>query len=147
MKSEVRYRKDDTRLKKFFKILLIIFSLITICVGAFIFSLTTNIVMPWDKNESKKSVQVWGGLAEFPVNAENFEYEQRGSMFTRQFIIEFDAPKTEIDDWILKSKGLHQKTPVIDGNSKIYEVRGYENSIGGKVEIKNRHVRINMSWS
>ncbi|UWX66523.1 hypothetical protein NZD85_11615 [Empedobacter stercoris] len=104
--------------------------------------------MPWERNEIIKTSLNWGGLNEFPKNAEIINIEKKGSMFTRQFIIEFKSSDKEINSWIEKSKRLKNNIPKIENQTKIYEIYpGKENAFGGKVEIKNNIVKINMSWS
>jgi hypothetical protein len=101
---------------------------------------------------------VVGGLAFFargsyPVDDDYHWRRRRGGgncihqCLNSRFTVEFDAPKSEIENWILKSKGLQQKPSEIIKNTRIFEVRGYENSMGGKVYIKDNHVKINMMWS
>lgn len=104
--------------------------------------------MPWERNEIIKTSLNWGGLNEFPKNAEIINIEKKGSMFTRQFIIEFKSSDKEINSWIEKSKRLKNNIPKIENQTKIYEIYpGEENAFGGKVEINNNIVKINMSWS
>ena len=104
--------------------------------------------MPWERNEIIKTSLNWGGLNEIPKNAEIINIEKKGSIFTRQFIIEFKSSDKEINSWIEKSKRLKSNIPKIENQNKIYEIYpGEENAFGGKVEIKNNIVKINMSWS
>lgn len=132
---------------KFLKTVISIFVIFLIFIIGFFIYYTSDYVLPWDRVEVINTVQTWGGLSDLPKNATNFEYKKEGTMFTREFTVEFDAPKSEIENWILKSKGLQQKRAVIFQGTEIFEVRGYENSMGGKVYIKDNHVKINMMWS
>lgn len=132
---------------KFLKTVISIFVIFLIFIIGFFIYYTSDYVLPWDRVEVINTVQTWGGLSDLPKNATNFEYKKEGTMFTREFTVEFDAPKSEIENWILKSKGLQQKRVEIIQGTKIFEVRGYENSMGGKVYIKDNHVKINMMWS
>lgn len=89
-----------------------------------------------------------GGLSELPIDAENIEIERRGSMFTRQYIIEFNSSEAEIEKWIEKSKRLKNNIPKTEGKAKVYEIYpGEEEAMGGKVKIEKDKVSINMSWS
>ncbi|MNK62699.1 hypothetical protein D3C87_818860 [compost metagenome] len=104
--------------------------------------------MPWNKDEVIKTTLKWGGLKELPTNSEIITLEKRGSIFTRQFIIEFVSSENEIKNWIKKSKRLKNNQPKSDTNKMIYEIYpGEDDSFGGKVEIKKDTVKINMSWS
>ncbi|MCA4782691.1 hypothetical protein IF125_10545 [Empedobacter stercoris] len=138
-------KKSIKRINKVLSYFLI-FSVISIFSVYIIFF--SNFVMPWERNEIIKTSLNWGGLNEFPKNAEIINIEKKGSMFTRQFIIEFKSSDKEINSWIEKSKRLKNNIPKIENQTKIYEIYpGEENAFGGKVEIKNNIVKINMSWS
>lgn len=108
----------------------------------------SNIVFPWRKEEVIKTTLSWGGLYKLPENIENLEIEQRGSAFSRQFIIKFSSDQKEIQKWILNSKRLKNNVPKINYKTKIYEIYPGENgAMGGKVEIEGIKVLINISWS
>lgn len=106
-------------------------------------------MLPWKKKEAIQATLEMGGLNELPNGIKNLQIDKRGSTFTRQFIIEFELDDSKkIDDWIKKSKRLKDNVPKIKGNIKVYEIYPGENdSYGGKVEIKDKKVRIDMSWS
>lgn len=106
----------------------------------------SSYVFPWDKKEAVAPTLTWGGLAPLPTN--DIAIEKRGSMFTRQFIIEFTAGKDEIEKWIKNSKRLQNNIPKQSGSDVIYEVYPGENeSFGGTVKVSGTKVIINMSWS
>lgn len=108
----------------------------------------SSLVFPWQRQEVISITREWGGLAEFPKDASQFEFEKRGSVFSRQFIIEFEASDSEIEKWIENSKRLKDISPIERANKKTYEVYpGEKKSFGGKVEIEGNKVLINMSWS
>lgn len=132
---------------KILKIFLSLYVVFSILIIGFFTYYISDYILPWDRTEVRNTVQSWGGLSDLPKNATNFEYKKEGSLFTREFTVEFDASESEIEIWILKSKGLQQKQAEIIQGTKIFEVRGYENSVGGKVYIKDNHVKINMMWS
>ena len=94
---------------KFLKIFLSILVIVSIFIIGFFTYYVSDYVLPWDRAEVINTVQSWGGLSDLPKDATNFEYKKEGSIFTREFTVEFDAPKSEIENWILKSKGLQQK--------------------------------------
>jgi hypothetical protein len=108
----------------------------------------SSFVFPWQKAEAIKTTLNWGGLAELPKELENLSVEKSGSMFTRTFIIEFNANQREIENWILNSKRLKANKPKIEGENETYEIYPGENeSLGGKVNIEKGKVTIKMSWS
>lgn len=117
-----------------------------------IFSLYLNyfssFVMPWQKEDAIKCALTWGQLEKLPKNAEIISMEKRGSIFTRQFIIEFESSESEIKKWMQESKGFQNNIPEIKENTKIYEIHPKSlQSYGGRVEITGNKVLINMSWS
>ena len=131
------------------KIILKTSSLIFVIIIAVIYlNFFSNIVFPWRKDEAINTTLSWGGLYKLPENIENFEIEQRGSAFTRQFIIKFSSNPKEIQKWILNSKRLKNNAPKINYKTKIYEIYPGENgAMGGKVEIEGAKVFINISWN
>ena len=131
------------------KIILRTYSLIFVIIMALIYlNFFSNIVFPWRKDEAINTTLSWGGLYKLPEHTENLEIEQRGSAFTRQFIIKFSSDPKEIQKWILKSKRLKNNIPKINYRTKIYEIYPGENDAkGGKVEIEGIKVLINISWS
>jgi hypothetical protein len=99
--------------QKKFKIINRIISYFLIFSTLFIFSIYilffSNIVMPWEKNEIIKTTLDWGGLNKLPENSKIIEIEKRGSMFIRQFIIEFESSNSDINSWIEKNEKLKKK--------------------------------------
>lgn len=123
-------------------------------IGIFILFLTyiyisNAYVFPWEKKEAIQATLEMGGLNKLPHGIKNLQIEKRGSIFTRQFIIEFEFENsTKINDWIKQSKRLKDNVPNIKDNTKTYQIYPGENgAYGGKVEILDKKVRINMSWS
>ena len=128
--------------------------LIGLIIGVFILFLTyiyisNAYVLPWEKKEAIQATLEMGGLNELPSGIKNLQIDKRGSIFTRQFIIEFEFEDSKnIDNWIKQSKRLKDNVPKIKDNTKTYEIYPGENdAYGGKVEIKDKKVRIDMSWS
>jgi hypothetical protein len=119
-------------------------------VGLFIVPYFANIVMPWDRAGAIESTCAWGGLAELPASAEDISIQTEGSMFTREYIIKFNCPATDIEKWIADSDGLKNIEGVSTTPGVVsYQVSGREGSIGGTVtvdKIKGK-VIIDMSWS
>lgn len=108
----------------------------------------SSFVLPWQKEDAIKSALVWGGLHELPENAEILNIVKYGSLFTREFKIEFMSSKLEIEKWILKSKRLKNNKPKIENGVKIFNIYpGELNSLGGEVKIHENKVSITMSWS
>ena len=108
----------------------------------------SNVVMPWQKEEIINTTLSWSGLNKFPEKAKIIDIQKKGSLFSRQFVIEFNVQKKEIQKWKNSSKRLKNNIPKIDGATELYTIYPGENgSLGGKVEIKEDNVKITMSWS
>ena len=131
------------------KLILKISSLIFVIILALIYlNFFSNIVFSWKKKDAIETTQNWGGLSNLPSSIENIKVEQKGSMFTRQFIVEFNANPKEIQKWIINSKRLKNNIPKINYKTEIYEIHpGEKGAFGGKVEIEGTKVLINMSWN
>ncbi|MTH14658.1 hypothetical protein [Flavobacterium sp. LC2016-01] len=108
----------------------------------------SSFVMPWQRDDAIKAALSWGQLKELPHDADIIHLEKRGSMFTRQFIIEFTSSESAIKNWILKSRGFRNVKPEIKNEIKTYQIHPKDgDAYGGKVEIEGNRVLINMSWS
>jgi hypothetical protein len=118
-------------------------------IGSAYFILDEMVVLPSKRQKVIQTTLDWGGLADLPINLEEVHIEKRGSIFTRQFILEFEFnSQSEVDKWIIQSKRLRTLNPIIKGNSKVYEIYpGELDSYGGIIEISGKKVRIDMSWS
>ncbi|RYJ41526.1 hypothetical protein [Flavobacterium beibuense] len=82
-------------MKKLLIILSILLTFSILTVYLFIFS---NIVFPWQKDEVIKTTLEWGGLTELPFDNEDIKVSKKGSIFTRQYILEFTTGKSEIEN-------------------------------------------------
>ncbi|WPO77704.1 hypothetical protein [Flavobacterium sp. KACC 22761] len=130
------------------KIIKVIAVILFLGISFFYISCFSSIVMPWQKEEAIEAALSWGQLEKLPDDAEFIHIEKRGSMFTRQFIIEFTSSESQIKKWMLKSKGFKKSTLEIKNKTKIFQIHPKElQSYGGKVEITGNKVLINMSWS
>jgi len=110
----------------------------------------SNTIKPENRQNAIETALKWGGLTALPENARVISIHQKGSMFTREFIVEFICKPEELENWITKSKGLKDLIPLKnDDGWFIYQVNGFEGSIGGKVTIdkSKSKVIIDMSWS
>jgi hypothetical protein len=126
--------------------LLVVFILF---IGLFVVPYFANIVMPWQRADAIEAALEWGGLSGLPETANMISVDTRGSMFTREFIIEFDCEQAELKNWILQSE-LGKLIPIKEEDGiKVYQVPGQKGSIGGKVYVDTNksYVIIDMSWS
>ncbi|MBE8724252.1 hypothetical protein [Flavobacterium hungaricum] len=126
----------------------LIFGLLFIGMFSLYIIYFSSFVMPWERNEAIQSALEWGKLDTLPQDAEIISLEKRGSIFTRQFIIEFESSESEIKKWMMRSQGFKNNTPEIRNEKKIYHIHIKKSkAYGGKVEITGNKVLINMSWS
>jgi hypothetical protein len=127
-----------------------LFIVLVLFIGLLVVPYFANIVMPWQRADAIDAALEWGDLAELPDNADDISVDTEGSMFTREFIVEFTSDKKTIEEWILKSNGL-RTADFHKGDDGVvsYQVDGHEGSIGGTVTIDkgNGRVIIDMSWS
>lgn len=130
------------------KTVLKILSVIPFMVITYFF-ISNSYVLLWEKEDVIQTTLDWGGLTELPDNIENLRIDKKGSMFTRQFIIEFEVDDlNKIDDWIKKSQRLKSNQPKLKDKVKTFEIYpGEDGASGGKVQIEGNKVRIDMSWS
>ena len=69
-----------------------------------------------------ETTRAWAGLADFPGSAKNVRVTTQGSMFTREFYVEFDAPLADIDAWIMASPGPATATVSRIGTRRHYVI-------------------------
>lgn len=60
----------------------------------------------------------WARLTPLPNTATNLVITPKGSMFTREFIIEFTAPSVDVEKWLSKSSGTRGVKPTIQSNGR-----------------------------
>lgn len=128
---------------------LVLFIVSLLFLALLVFSYFENIVMPWQRAEIIDTTLTWGGLKGLPANAEVISVETKGSMFTRELIIEFDCERQPLEKW-MDENGLDNLVPIETNDGlRVYHVAGHEGAIGGKVLIDTEKgkVVIDMSWS
>jgi hypothetical protein len=112
------------------------------------FILSTDIVMPWNRQQAIEAALEWGGLAALPVSSTDVVIRTKGSWFSRQIVLRFKCDSVGIEQWIKNSKGLKDRHYEKAGTKRTYEVfPGQAGAIGGTVIIQNQQVVISMSWS
>ncbi len=91
----------------------------------------------------------WSRLNDFPTTAKDFTVEAEGSMFTREFTIQFDAPLSDIEIWLNESPGTREVTPTINGNLRIYMIEPGGGAQHAELDLDENtgRVRINAYWS
>ena len=91
----------------------------------------------------------WARLAPFPASAQHLRVETRGSMFTREFVITFDAPAADVIKWLQNSPGPASTQPAAEGTTSVYEFTpgGGANDAKVRYEPATGKVTIDTSWS
>jgi hypothetical protein len=91
----------------------------------------------------------WGRLAPLPPSAQNVQVEVNGSMFTREFVITFDAAPAVIQQWIAASPGPSSATTSTAGSITTYAIKpgGGAQFAEVKVDSSTNRVVIRTHWS
>ena len=91
----------------------------------------------------------WARLAPYPASARHRTVEVTGGMFTRGFVVDFDAPVADLHAWLLASPGA-----TTAGVAGAPARRHYSITPGGgamfaemTVDFTRGHVRIRTYWS
>ncbi|RPH29907.1 MAG: hypothetical protein EHM93_16655 [Bacteroidales bacterium] len=135
-------------MKKVTKTLLIVLS---IAILFLIINISSDRVMPWNKQQAIITTLSWAGLEPLPESSSEIKVWKKGSMFSRQFIIEFTSDQNSIDKWLNENSRLKNMKPIIHSSSIVkYDIHPGENgAIGGFITIDKElnKVTIDMSWS
>jgi hypothetical protein len=75
-----------------------------------------------NRNSAIATATVWARLAPLPHSARNLQVEVKGSMFTREFVITFDASPAVIQQWLASSPGPASASPTVGGAITTYAI-------------------------
>ena len=102
-----------------------------------------------DDRSAIEAARKWARLAEFPDSAANVNVFVTGSMFTREFRIEFDAPLSDIERWLSDSPGTSDVEPDQSGSIRIYSIEPGGGAVFAEVLVDEQSstVRIHTFWS
>ena len=139
-------KNNRKSLRRLFLSLAIFFVLI---IGLFVIPYFANIVMPWQKAKAISADLDWGGLANLPKQSRHISVNMKGSMFTREYIVQFDVDSIDVNDWINHSKRIKDVTPIIekDGHIKYNVYPGENDAIGGTIRIDKQKGRVIVDMS
>lgn len=117
--------------------------LIAIVTAGGIFLVDTN------RQSAIETTLVWARLAPFPPSATNIDVDIRGSMFTREFVITFDASPPVIQQWLAASPGPASTTPSVAGTISTYAIvpGGGAQFAEVRVDVAASKVVIRTYWS
>ena len=91
----------------------------------------------------------WARLAPLPTSARDVGVDAKGSAFTREFVVTFDAPAAEIERWIAASPGPASATRTTAGSVTTYAITpgGGAQFAEVKVDRVANRVVIRTYWS
>src|SRR4051812_36160977 len=65
----------------------------------------------WEKNSAIEAALDWTRMSPIPAAATNTEVVTKGSMFTREFVVTFQLPQKQLQQWLAGSPGTKGATP------------------------------------
>ncbi len=70
-------------------------------------------------------------------------------MFTREFVISFEAPREDIEAWLASSKGTRDATVEVEHGSRVYQIQpgGGAQFAEVRVDESGMKVTIRVYWS
>ena len=91
----------------------------------------------------------WARMADFPASATNIDVEITGSMFTREFVVLFDAPAADINNWLAQSAGTAGVTPESSNGVRKYAIEPGGGAQFAEIQVDDNEnrVRIRTYWS
>ncbi len=84
----------------------------------------------------------WARLAPLPPTAQNLQVEVKGSMFTREFVITFDASPAVIQQWFAVSPGPASASPTVAGAITTYAITPGGGAGFAEVTVDNNRGRV-----
>jgi hypothetical protein len=102
-----------------------------------------------NRRSAINTATTWARLAPLPASAQNVQVDVKGSIFTREFVISFEAPPAVIRLWLTASPGPSSATPTTVGPITTYAIKpgGGAQFAEVKVDSSANRVVIHTSWS
>ncbi len=97
-----------------------------------------------------KITREWARLAPYPEGVRRFNVRVTGSMFTRQFKVDFELPRPEIDAWLAACPGIQDAKVDQRGRGlKHYEIKPGGGAQHAEMTVNEEKctVSINVYWS
>ena len=84
-----------------------------------------------------------------PPSATNIRISTQGSMFTREFTLKFDAPETDMREWLENSPGTESVRPVVRGTVETYKIEPGGGAQHAELQYDNEKARVVVTtyWS
>ncbi len=70
--------------------------------------------------DAMETIYAWARLSRIPKTSSNISIKASGSRFTREFVLEFDAPKSDISSWVGTCPGLLNAVRSIAPNGDVH---------------------------
>ena len=129
--------------KRVIKLMAVIALLMTFVVAGTIYLSHANSPSAID------TATTWARVAPLPPSARNVDVDVKSSMFSREFIITFNAPPAVIQKWIAASPGLTSASLSTTGSVTTYAITpgGGAQFAEVKVDSRAHQVIIRTYWS
>ncbi|MEB3213438.1 MAG: hypothetical protein VKL39_18970 [Leptolyngbyaceae bacterium] len=95
-----------------------------------------------------QTVNLWARLAPLPTSANNIVVDSDGELFSKVYIVRFDAPAPDVEQWLQHSQGIIDETPdPLDDGKLYYRIRPRDASFADvTIASDHQHVRVRGSW-
>ena len=96
-----------------------------------------------------EATKEWARTAEFPSSAGSIDVEITGGVFSRGFVVTFDAPLADINNWIDKSPGSSNVTPENTNGTRTYSIEAGGGAQFAEIQVddEKQTVTIRTYWS
>ena len=106
---------------------------------------------PENRSSAIQATCEWARLNPLPVQDEEVNVTTKGSMFTREFIIEFEAPADRILQWLKESPGTAAAFSSSKGHAQDthLEITPGGGAVFAEITVSQngRHIRVRAYWS
>jgi len=101
-----------------------------------------------NRNSALNTTLKWARLSSFPKCAKDLELVSSGSMFTREFVVEFTCPKSALKKWIDNSPGLLDAVQKKKGDIIIYSIKPGAGAQFAELTVnwQTNHVIVKTYW-
>ena len=135
--------------KKLFRCIGIGCIIITLLATASIWLLFSD-SSPINRTAALRTTQEWARLAPYPEFTNRVQVEINGGFFTREFVIEFNASPSDIEDWLMASPGTKDLEPTKNADGSLhYEIEPGGGAQFAELILSNNGgtVRVKVFWS
>jgi hypothetical protein len=122
----------------------------SVVLGAGLMWFVFDAESPLNRESVVSATREWARLDPFPSSTRNMRLETTGSLFSREFAVEFDAPKADVQKWLSSSPGTSESTPLHQADGSLrFEIKpgGGAQFASIIVSRDGTHVRIRAYWS